>query len=101
MTKTAIEVNTATLKSDVSTIEGELRALRSGATKLRNTAEQLGRMWDGAAKEAFMAAVRDDLNRLENLIKALETFTDQTAEIRQEYDNCETTVEQIIASIRV
>ena len=58
-------------------------------------------MWDGNAKEAFSQQVNQDILQLKAIIKAIETFTGKTGDARQEYDRCESTVEQIIASIRV
>ena len=101
MATTIIEVNTSTLKTDVSSIETEIKALRTAATKIKDISTQLGAMWDGPAKIAFMAAVQDDLSQLENLIIAIEKFTQLTDESRSEYDKCEQSVAQIVASIRV
>ena len=42
-----IEVNTSTLKNDVSTIMGEINGLRRDIQALRDTANQLSAMWDG------------------------------------------------------
>jgi ABC-type transporter Mla subunit MlaD len=58
-------------------------------------------MWDGEAKQAFSATVNTDLGQLGELVRALGLFTDKTSESRQEYDRCETTISQIISSIRV
>ncbi len=96
-----IEVNTNTLKADVSEIDGELRAILQCAEKLTTTLSQLEGMWDGNAKQAFSNAVRDDLNRLRVLVKAVQNLTGKTGAAREEYDRCEATVSQIIASIRV
>lgn len=96
-----IEVNTNTLKSDVSEIDGELRAILQCAEKLASTLSQLEGMWDGNAKQAFSSAVRDDLNRLKELVKAMQNLTGKTGTAREEYDRCENAVSQIIASIRV
>lgn len=96
-----IEVNTSTLKSDVSEIDGELRAVLQGADKLATTLSQLESMWDGNTKQAFSLAVKDDLSRLKELVKALQNLTNKTGAAREEYDRCENAVSQIIASIRV
>jgi len=96
-----IEVNTSTLKSDVSGIVGELRAILQCADKLAETLHQLEGMWDGNAKQAFSAAVQDDLGRLRELVKAMQDLTAKTGGAREEYDKCENAVSQIIASIRV
>lgn len=96
-----IEVNTNTLKADVSEIDDELRAILQCAEKLVATLSQLESMWDGNAKQAFSLAVKDDLNRLKELVKAMQNLTGKTGEAREEYDRCESAVAQIIASIRV
>ena len=101
MAKTVIEVNTGTLRTDVTNIQGEIRSLRSEAGKLRSAADQLSGMWDGPAKQAFMSAVKDDLGRLDALIQAMEKFTVQTSDAREEYDKCENAVSGIISAIRV
>lgn len=96
-----IEVNTSTLKNDVSTIMGEINGLWRDIQALRDTASQLSTMWDGSAKAAFMAAVQDDIRRAEELVKALEKFAGKTDSSRAEYDKCENSVAGIVSSIRV
>ena len=96
-----IEVNTDSLRSDVSAIEEELSAINSGTDRLAQALRELEGMWDGNAKQAFSAAVNDDIRRLRELAKAMGHFTEKTSEVRQEYDRCENEVAQIISSIRV
>lgn len=102
MASTIIEVNTTnTLRSDVSSIDGELREVLRGADRLADTLRQLESMWEGEAKKAFSSAVQDDLRRLRELTKAMQNLTAKTGEARGEYDKCESAVSQIVASIRV
>lgn len=96
-----IQVNTNTLRSDISMIEDEIRSINNGANRLAQALRELEGMWDGNAKQAFSAAVNDDIRRLLELSKAMERFTEKTGEVRQEYDTCENEVSQIISSIRV
>ena len=96
-----IEVNTATLKSDVETIRAELMKIRENAERLSQVLHELGSMWDGNAKQAFSAAVNSDIAQLTELVKAMQNFTGKTGEAREEYDKCENTVAQIVAAIRV
>lgn len=96
-----IEVNTNTLKHDVSEIGEELQGISNDAVKLENVLTQLEGMWDGPAKQAFSAAVRDDLGRLRELVKLMQNLTGKTGEAREEYDKCESAVAQIISSLKV
>lgn len=101
MAATVIEVDTSVLRSDVNVIHEELSGIGKDADKLANILSQLESMWDGDAKQAFSTAVRDDVNRLRELVKAMNTLTDRTSEARAEYDKCEGAVGQIVSSIRV
>lgn len=101
MASRIIEVNTSTLKADVESIQGEIRAIQSAAVKLRDIAAQLGDTWDGEAKKAFMEALLNDIDRLEDLTSAVERFTGKTDNSRAEYEKCESTVSQIVSAIKV
>lgn len=101
MASRMIEVDTSVLNSDITEIETEIRNLYSGAAQLESILHQLESMWDGRAKQEFSNAVNDDLRRLRELTKAIETFTKNTDEVRREYERCEGAVSQIIGSIRV
>lgn len=96
-----IEVNTAVLKSDVASIEDEIRKITTAADRLLQTLHELEGMWDGNAKQAFSAAVNSDIAQLRELLKAMQNFTRKTSEAREEYDKCENAVAQIVESIRV
>ncbi len=96
-----IEVNTGTLRTDIDSINSELKILRQDIVSLRNVAASLGNTWSGRAKDAFMVALNDDIGELERLVSELEKYTTRTNDVRAEYDSCENTVAQIISSIRV
>jgi len=102
MSNTLIMVDTTnTLKADVAKIDAQLGYILNYASQLEGALQQLESMWDGQAKEAFFRSVRDDLNRLKDLVKAMKNLTSRTDEARREYDKCESMVSQIIASIKV
>lgn len=96
-----IEVNTGTLKSDVDSINSELGSLRREIHNLRDVTSALGMTWEGDAKNAFMAAISDDIEKLEQLVDEVEKYTGRTSDARIEYDGCENSVAQIIAGIKV
>lgn len=96
-----IEVNTNSLKSDVEVIWSELERISGNADRLLSILGQLETMWEGSAKQAFSSAVRDDVARLRELVKAMKDFTGKTSEARVEYDKCEIAVSEIVSSVRV
>lgn len=96
-----IETNTGTMKSDVESIQTEIRGLTDDGKKLQNAVSELNGMWEGEAKEAFMNAFRTDLNSLEDMISILSDITSATSEARSDYENCESKVSGIVASIKI
>lgn len=96
-----IEVNTGVLRNDVDVITAELEKVLRNADQLSAILGELEGMWEGNAKQAFSGAVRDDLGRLKELVKAIQDLTQRTSDVRQEYDKCENAVSQIVSSIRV
>ena len=101
MVARAMEINTSALKADVNAINQELRAIKAASRQLSETAVQLGRTWDGDAKDAFMRSTQSDILKLEELIAMLESFTQTTGDSRLQYERCEGTVSQIVSSIRI
>ena len=97
MASRLIEVNTNTLRSDVGSIEEELKGLRACCESLEAALATLLLMWEGNSARAFDQAVR----RLRELEKAVRDLTTKTSTARAEYDKCENTVSQIVSSIRV
>jgi len=96
-----IETNTGTMKSDVESIQTEIRGLTDDGKKLQNAVSELNGMWEGEAKEAFMNAFRTDLNSLEDMISILSDITSATSEARSDYEICESKVSGIVASIKI
>lgn len=101
MANRLIEVNTTTLRSDVSTIEEELKGLRACYESLEAALATLLTKWEGNSARAFDQAVRDDVRRLRELEKTVRSLTTRTSTARSEYDKCENAVSQIVSSIRV
>lgn len=101
MAGTIIEVNTSTLRNDISSIETEISSLKKDVERLRNSLSQLSTMWDGKAKVSFVASVNDDIGRLSELIDAINKFTDKTDSVRADYEKCEIAVANMVASIKV
>lgn len=101
MASNLIEVNTNSLKGDVDEIAVELEQISRDADTLRGLLAHLETMWDGNAKQAFSAAVWDDLERLGVLVQAMKQLTSRTSDARAEYDKCENAVAQIVSSIKV
>ena len=101
MAENIIAVDTAILKTDVDSITAEINGLRTVRQKIDSEVQQLGSMWDGTAKQAFMAAVQSDLAILDDITASLTELTGSTDDARSDYEKCEENVSNFVASIRI
>lgn len=101
MTSAKMEVNTGTLRSDLSSIQREISALKRDAEELRSKAERLSRMWEGEAKAEFMTQYARELNALDAAVDALERFTVRTQTVDAEYERSEHLVANVVNALKV
>lgn len=101
MAENIIAVDTAILKTDVDSITAEIKGLRAVRQKIDSEVQQSGAMWDGTAKQAFMAAVQSDLAILDEITFSLTDLTGGTDDARTDYEKCEQSVSDIVSSIRI
>lgn len=101
MTSAKMEVNTGTLRSDLSSIQREISALKREAEELRSKSERLGRMWEGKAKAEFMTQYAQELNALNEAIDSLERFTVRTRTVDAEYERSESVVANVVNAMKV
>ena len=101
MSRTNLEANTGTLSSDTTSIRREIQGMIRTASLLRTAAQDLGRMWDGAAKHEFLSNINQSLDNLDSLLAELNRFAGLTDESRMEYERCEGAVEQVLSQLRI
>lgn len=100
MASSKLEVNTGTLRSDLGSIQREINALKREAEELRSKGERLNRMWEGAAKAEFLSNYAQELQALEEAIRALDAFTARSRDADAEYEQSERVVANVVDAIR-
>lgn len=96
-----IEVDTAALNRDRQTIQSELGKVRNEIGRLRDEMAGLSAMWEGPAHDTFMAQFNADYEFIQQFGNEIETYIETMEYAQNEYQKCEASVEQAIASIRV
>lgn len=96
-----IEVDTAALNRDRQAIQSELGRVRTEIGHLREEMASLSVMWEGPAHEVFMAQFNTDYEFIQEFGNEIETYIGTMEYAQSEYEKCEASVEQAIASIRV
>ena len=96
-----IEVDTAALDRDRQTIQSELDRVRSEIGRLRDEMASLSSMWEGPAHDTFMAQFNADYEFVQQFGNEIGTYIETMEYAQSEYQKCEASVEQAVASIRV
>lgn len=96
-----IRVSTSRIGSDAESLGRYAQLLRENLTKLFDGIQSLNSMWEGDAHNEFVRSAADDKERMENLIQKIEEIKIKFDEAKQEYEKCESTVANEVASIQV
>ncbi len=94
-----ISVNTKTLSTDKTDIEGYLASIRKDLEAMQDNVEALNQMWSGTANSRFNMAFNSDIKFLMEICDNLQKVIDFEATAITEYNSCEQKVSQLIAEI--
>lgn len=96
-----IEIDTSALNRDKQTIQSELERVRAGISQLREEMADLGAMWEGPAHDTFMAQFNTDYEFIRDFENEIGTYIETMEYAQSEYEKCEASVQDAIASIRI
>lgn len=96
-----IEIDTLALNRDKQTIQSELDRVQTEINQLKERMVSLGTMWEGPAHNAFMAQFNTDYEFIQEFGNEIGTYIETMGYAQREYQKCESTVSQVIDSIRI
>lgn len=96
-----IEISTPRLGNDISRMQEKLDSLIRAKEQVYRCLESLNGMWEGSAKDVFMAQTRIDETVLQSMIENLSHLIECMEYARGEYERCSDEVDSKIASIRL
>lgn len=96
-----IEIETRSLGQDRDNIQNQTEAVRGKLGQLQSSMENLFSMWEGPAKDAFMAQYSTDYEFMQDFLKEMEKYVQAMSYAQQEYDKCENDVAQIVGAIQI
>lgn len=96
-----IEIETRSLGQDRETIQSQTEGLKSRTRQLSEQIESLSGMWEGPAKESFMAQFRTDYEFMQEFLMEMDKYVQAMAYAENEYNKCENDVAQLVAAIRI
>ncbi|MDO5415634.1 MAG: WXG100 family type VII secretion target [Lachnospiraceae bacterium] len=96
-----IEMNTTTLAGDIETLELTVTQLEKQMKKMFGFIDELDKMWDGPANQAFNQQFQADYRTCEEMCRVLRELIGCLKHARQEYDKCEQNIDSMIRSIPI
>lgn len=101
MTVNEIEINTSTLAGTVENLENTTSKLEEQVKKMFQTIQDLDQMWDGEANKAFNEQFQQDHKACEEMCQELREMINSFKHAREEYDKCESRVDELVRQLRV
>ncbi len=98
---TRLEVETRRLQSDISDLRTRLANMRRIGEAMMAGINALNSMWEGEAKNAFVAQFQTDYETLNSMAEVIEDLIKDLEQAREQYDTCESRVGSIVSGIRV
>jgi len=96
-----IEVDTGALASDFSRLEQLIEQLRSAKNNLIKEMNEIDSMWEGPANAVFINQYSQDNEMFEHLIESLNRAVGCVGFARQNYDECDSEVSDLVSSLNV
>lgn len=96
-----VEIETDRLKRDIDSLREHLNKMKKKGQEMMTGIESLSSMWEGEAKNTFLAQFKADYRTLQNMEKVIEDLISDLEYAREKYNKCESDVNSTINSIRV
>lgn len=96
-----LEIETQKLQTDIDSLRIHLNDMRKTGDNMMAGVNALSSMWEGEAKNAFVAQFQSDYEFLRSMEDIIEDLIQNLEEARQKYDICENNVASIINEIRI
>lgn len=96
-----LEINTATLKSDATTIQEKVESISTLVDNLEDSMEKLAGCWEGAAWGTYQYYMSQNIETLTDIYKEMSDYTTNMQEAAKLYEKTEDNVHKTIKSIWV
>lgn len=98
---TLLEMETRRLQEDIDSLKSQLDGMRRTGEGMMTGVNAMNSMWEGRAKEAFIAQFQSDYQLLSDMMDIIKEMINNLEYAKQQYDMCENSVASVISAIRV
>lgn len=96
-----LSVKITTLENGIKSGRESEKLIKSDMEKVFSTIEELDKMWDGPASEAFNKQVEKDREIFELILQNIDEILGSMTSSKDLYNRCETSVDSRIKSIKI
>lgn len=86
---------------DIQEYSSLVDTVKSKTSSLFDHVNALSSTWEGTAHDVFMAQFSKDVENMNTVIKNLQTIGSDLENARNEYNRCESNVQDIISAIQI
>lgn len=101
MAESEICVDVDQLKRDKEDMTEILKLLRKSLVEIEAELIELGGMWEGTTRSAFIKQTGEDKRGMDTLCDTMQKILGNVAYAEQQYRKCEINVEAIVAAIKL
>lgn len=95
------KISTSRLGKDAEQIQQLLASMERSVINMQTSVGQLNRMWEGLSKQAFVTAFSDDMKAANDVLKELKSLNSYEIDAKDNYENCEKQVADLISNMRI
>lgn len=96
-----IQIDTGLLKRTISDMKADIENMKKDMAGIYQDIHELDTMWEGPAKSIFNSQFETDRQEFMQICNELVGYVDKMVYATDEYNKCESRVNEIINSIRV
>ncbi len=96
-----ITVDTSTLASDIEELQTALQKARDQLEAMFTDVTELDAMWEGPANAEFTRQFGIDYENTKNMCDTVESLIGNMRFAREQYDLCESEVNDIVSAIKI
>ncbi len=96
-----IGISTGALDADHASVVQQIQSIRDELRRLREEMGQLCTMWEGPARQSFMARFEEDCAYMEAVAAELEDYAGHMEYASREYQKCESNVADFVAAVQI
>lgn len=96
-----VEINTDALGRDIASLQNQYQTLKRNLDSLNNSMTSLNSSWEGEAKSEYLRVYQQDYGTMKSLCNTLDQLIKTLTYAKNQYNNNNNKIKNVISQIRV